>query len=440
MRSWAPCLGHRDFRIYYTGQLASWFGTWMQQVALGWWAYRLTGSTGLLAAVAVCSQLPILALGPWAATLADHVERRRALMITQALSLTQSVALLFLFWSGSSSIYLIMACALALGIVSAFDIPIRQSYQAQLVPERDMFNAVAIMAASANFTRLVAPAVAGLLIASIGEGFCFVLNALSYVIIILTLLRLPRQAAAAKRAEGIGTWAAFNEGTRHALSDPWMALGLVLAVGMSLFAAPYMTMMPALTQAEFGAGAELYGICMGMSGFGAMSAGLALAARPRWMGKSRMAMLGIIGAVALGFMTRMPNAYWAMPLLFLTGFGLSGATNVANATIQRRVDPAMRGRVMGLFSMCLYGSAPLGALAVGAAAEIWGTRLAMGGGAALAVISFTVIAWRIRALRASERAAKAEVMPEEITPEEAWAAAMPEHVEVSLVNSGQPRS
>ena len=454
MRSWAPCLGHRHFRIYYSGQLANWFGTWMQQLALGWWVYRLTDSAGWLAAVAVCSQLPILILGPWAATMADHVERRKALMVTQALSLVQALALLAIYLSGSASVAMLLACALALGVVGAFDIPIRQSYQAHLVPEKDVSNAVAIMAASANFTRLLAPALAGLLIAWVGEGVCFAVNAASYLAILVTLSKLPRQAAAAERTVGVGAWGSFAEGARHALADPWMALGMALALGMSLFATPYLTLMPALARSEFGAGAELYGMAMGMSGLGAMAAGLALAARPRWLGRARMAGLGIFGAAALGSMTRMPNAYWAMPLLFFTGFGLSGSINIANATIQRRVDSAMRGRVMGLFSMCLYGAAPLGAIAMGAAAELWGTRVAMGAGAALAALSFAGMALRSRQLRRLDLAAKRERLApadaalaeevqeaaEEITPEEAWAASMPERVEVVEVVEAHPAS
>lgn len=429
MRSWAPCLGHRDFRIYYAGQLVNWFGNWTQQIALGWWAYKLGGSVGWLAAMAVCAQLPTLALGPWAATLADHVERRGAMIATQALSLAQAALLLALYVSGRSDIWMLLGAALFLGVVNAFDIPLRQSYQAHLVPERDVSNAVAICAASANFMRLAAPALAGLVIGIAGVAACFAINCASYLAILWTLRKLPSQEAAARRVEGVSAWSLFSQGARHAFDDPWIVLALSMALALSLFATSYLSMMPALAQGAFKTGPELYGIAMGMSGLGAMLAGVAMAARPRWMSRRIMAWLGAIGSLALCAMSRMPDAYWAMPMLFLTGFGLSGAVNIANALIQRRVDPAMRGRVLGMFSMCLYGAAPIGAIAMGTVAELRGTRDAIALGAAMAAISCLAVAWRARGLLSGEAAARAHAESEAeaaLSAEQAWAVSMSE--------------
>lgn len=408
MMTWAPCLRHRNYRIYFYGQLANWFGTWIQQLALGWWAYRLSGSVGWLAAVGACAQLPILLLGPWAASLADHIERRRGMMVTQALSLAQALALLVLHATGTGGVEAIVCCALFLGVVNAFDIPLRQSYAAHLTPAEDLGNAIAINAAAANLARLAAPSLGGILIAVGGEGACFAVNTVSFLAILLALSKLPRQPAAIGVSAGAGALSRFAQGARHAAADPWMLSSMGMACVLSLFAAPYLTMMPALMTDGFKVGPELYGVAMGASGLGAMMAGLAMAALPSMMGKRAMPWLGALGSAGLGAVAAMPSAAAALPFLALAGFGLAGCSSAANSVVQERVAPEMRGRVMGLFSMCMYGAAPLGVALMGAAADEHGTRFAVGAGAALALagsLGLAAAAGRLSRLKSSAAAA-----------------------------------
>jgi MFS family permease len=406
MRTWAPCLRHRHYRIYFYGQLANWFGTWIQQLALGWWAYKLSGSVGWLAAVGVCAQLPILLLGPWAASLADHIERRRGVMITQALSLAQAFALMILYFTGTGGVEAIVACSLFLGVVNTFDIPIRQSYAAHLIPQQDLRNAIAISSAAANFARLAAPSLGGFLIAWAGEGACFAVNTVSFLAILIALGSLPSQPAAKRRQDGVGALALFAQGARHAHGDPWIMSSMLVAGVLSLFATPYLTMMPALMSEAFHVGPELFGFAMGASGIGAMFAGIGMAAKPRMMGKRAMPWLGAMGAASLVSVAFAPSAEAAMPLLALAGFGLAGCASSANAIVQDRVDPAMRGRVMGLFSMCLYGAAPLGVVVMGWVAQGHGVRSAIAGGGALALISCVALGvqgvMRVKKMAASQ--------------------------------------
>lgn len=438
MRTWAPSLGHRDYKVYFFGQLANWFGTCTQQLALGWWAYHISGSVGWLAVVGACSQLPVLLLGPWAASLSDHVERRQGVLITQTLSLLQAAALLALYATDCGSIEAIVVCSLFLGVVNTFDTPLRQNYAAHLVPANDLSNAIAVSAAASNFARLAAPAVGGLIIAAVGEGACFAINCLSYGGILLALKSLPRQEPLSAREPGVSALRAFGHGARHAFDDPHIASGLFLGFSLSLFATPYLTLMPALAKDVFGVGPTLYGLALGASGVGAMIAGVAMAARPRLMGRAVMPWLGVLGASSLALMCAMNTLWGAMPLLALAGFGLAGAASSAHALVQNKVDPAMRGRVLGLFAMCLYGAAPIGVMFMGWAAEAWGTRVAISGGGALAVLSCLGLSAVMVARSRRDVAEGANDLPEqecELTDEQAWAASITEAVmEVSPID------
>lgn len=382
----------------------------MQQLALGWWAYRISDSVAVLAAMGVCTQLPILLLGPWAASVADHVERRRGVFWTQCLSMGHAMALFALYFSDNGGVPALIGAALFLGVVNAFDIPLRQSYAAHLVPSKDLKNAIAINSMSANGTRLVAPAIGGLVIAFAGEGVCFAVNAASYGVVVWALSGLPDQPAMSTREKGTGWLSSFKDGAAYAFDDPWMASGLAMALVVSLCATPYLSLMPALVKDVFKAGPDLYGLAMGASGVGAMVSGIAMAARPGFMSKRFMPWLGMLGGGGLAAMAWMPNVWWAMPFLALAGFGLAGGASSANAMLQSRVSPQMRGRVMGMFSMCLYGSTPIGLLAMGWFAEHHGTRWAISAGGVAVVVSCAVLAtWMGR--RAKNIASKSPLDP-----------------------------
>ena len=353
---------------------------------MGWWAYRLSGSVAWLAAVGVCSQLPILLFGPWAASVSDRIERRKGVMTTQALSLLQALALCILYASGQGQMWQVVALSLFLGVVNTFDIPIRQSYASHLVPAEDLKNSVAINALFSNMIRLIAPAVGGIVIAKWGEGYCFAANTLSFLGILFSLSRLKKQKAHEDNDMEIGVWTGFAQGAAHARKSHAIVAGLAMAFCISLFATPYLTLMPALAKSSFGAGAREFGFAMGASGVGAMLAGLVQAASPSMMRARSIPWLGALGGASLAAMASMPNIYWAMPWLALVGFGLAGAASTTSVLVQTNSAPNMRGRVLGMFSMCMYGGAPLGMLAFGMLAEHAGTRFSVAFGGALCAI------------------------------------------------------
>ena len=363
-------LKHRNFRLFFVGQGFSMVGTWLQQVAMGWLTYRLTGSAWLLGVVAFCANVGILLFGTWAGVLADRVQRRRALYLTQSLMLAQAVVLAGLTALGWIQVWHLIGLALWLGVVSAFDIPIRQSLYVHLVEDRmDLPNAIALNSFLVNAARVVGPALAGLLLAAVSEALCFGLNALSFVAVIVavTRMRFPREPGATARATG--WWASWIEGFLYVWqSAPARALLLLVAV-LAWTIAPYSSLMPIFAKDVYGGGPHTLGFLLAAAGTGALMSTFYLASRENIRGLGRVIAIaaGIAGAGLAAFAYMKVFAV-ALALMVAVGGGVILAAASANTILQTIVDDSLRGRVAGFYTLAFLGVAPLGNLAAGALA------------------------------------------------------------------------
>ncbi len=369
-------LRHANFRRFFVGQGLSLIGTWLQQVAMGWVTWRLTGSALLLGTIAFCSNVGILALGPFAGVFADRVDRRRALIVTQTLLLAQALTLAALVASGRLEVWHLVAGALWLGIVSSFDIPLRQSLYVHLVDDRaDLPNAIALNSFLVNSARVIGPALAGILLAATSEAVCFALNALSFVAVIVAIRRLhwPRETKPEVSAHGF--WASWMQGARYAFGFAPVRALLALVAVAAWTITPYSSLMPIYAGQIFGGGAHTLGFLLASAGAGALAATTYLASRStvRGLGRVIAAAAGVSGLAlaAFAWMTVLPVS---IVLLALVGGGVILAAASANTIIQTVVEDRLRGRVAGFYTMAFLGVAPIGNLAAGALAKAIGVQ------------------------------------------------------------------
>jgi MFS family permease len=367
-------LRHRNFRLFFVGQGLSVMGTWLQQVAMGWLTYRISGSVWLLGAVAFCGSAGILAVGTFAGVVADHVNRRRALRVTQSLMLLQAVVLAGLTWSGHIAVWHLVVLALLLGLVNAFDVPLRQSLWAHLVEDRvDLPNVVALNSFLVNAARVVGPAVAGLLLAVVSEAVCFALNALSFVAVIVAIGRMRWAHEPGPAPWEGGFWSKWAEGYHFvARFAPARALLIVIAV-LSWTISPYSSLMPVYAKDIYGAGPEVLGFLLSAAGAGALAATLYLAGRATIRGLGRViAMAGMGSGLALASFAYVSYLPLALALIFVVGGGVVLAAASVNTILQTIVPDRLRGRVAGFFILAFLGMAPLGNLMAGALGDAFG--------------------------------------------------------------------
>ena len=371
-------LRYRNYRLFFAGQSLSLIGTWLQQVAMGWLTYRLTGSAWLLGVVAFCANIGILVLGPFAGVVADRVNRRRGLFVTQSLMLAQALALAALTALGHVEVWHLIGFALWLGTVSAFDVPLRQSLYVHLVDDRaDLPNAIALNALIVNAARVVGPAIAGVLLAFVGEALCFALNALSFVAVIVAIARLswPVQTRPSSVA---GWWSSWGEGARYAFGfAPSRALlGLVAVLSWTI--TPYASLMPVFAKDLYGGGPGTLGMLLSAAGAGALSCMVYLAGRSTIRGLGRViALAAATSGAALAAFSHLRIFPLALVLLALVGGGLMLAAASVNTILQTIVEDRLRGRVASYFTMAFLGVAPLGNLAAGALAAAIGAPAAL---------------------------------------------------------------
>jgi MFS family permease len=392
-------LRHRNFRLFFGGQLVSLIGTWMQSVAQSWLIYRLTGSAVLLGAVGFTSQFPVFLLAPIGGLVADRFPRRTILIVTQTVAMLLAGALAAVSLAEGVRVWLIFVLGAALGVVNAFDIPARQAFVVEMVERPDIMNAIALNSAMFNGARIVGPAIAGVLVASIGEGWCFLANALSYLAVIAGLLRMriPPGSVAPVVTSALEH---VLEGFRFvARTAPIRALLLLLGL-VSLVAMPYTVLMPIFADQILHSGARGLGILMGASGVGALIGALALAARRELRGLGRwvaFAMAGF-GLSLIGF--ALSRSFWlSTALLVPVGGCMMIQMSASNTLIQAMVPDALRGRVMSIYSMMFMGLAPVGALLAGTLASHMGAPSMVIVGGALAIIGAIGFALRLPALR-----------------------------------------
>lgn len=392
MKFMARALRNHGFRLYFSGQMVSYVGTWMQQVAMGWLVYRLTGSVLLLGLIGFASQIPILVFAPLGGVLSDRVNRHRLIITTQVLSMLQAFILAALTLSNLVEVWHLVAMALWLGLINAIDMPVRQSYVSLLVGNKDdLANAIALNSFAMNTARFLGPAIAGVLVSLFNEGTCFLLNGLSYGVVVLALLKISVKHAPLR------TTRSFLEGLQEgfdyaAKSRPILAL-LCLVASMSFMITPYIVLMPFYAKEVFHGDAQTLGLLMGASGFGALTGATFLVSRRdvSRLGNhvAKTPYLASISLMAFAF----NHILWvAMPLLFLVGFGVIVTTASTNTMIQTLVHDHFRGRVMSFFSMAFLGMAPLGSLAAGAVAHYIGVPATLFAGGILTMIAAAFLA------------------------------------------------
>lgn len=398
-------LRHRNLRLFFGGQMVSLSGSWMQSVAQGWLVYRLTGSPQVLGLVGFLSQVPVFLFGIWAGSLADRLPRRAMVVGTQVNALLQASALAALTLSGAVRPWHLFPLSFMLGLTYAFEIPARQALLGEIAGA-DMPNALALNSTVVNGARMVGPAIAGWLVAAVGEGWCFALNAVSFLgtIAALVAMRLPPRAPAAPGAERGHLVAGLGYAWR---TPPVRALLLLLAV-TSFFAMPYTTLLPVLAKDALGGDARLLGLLMASAGLGALAAGLVLMVRRGLAGLGRGVALGatLLGTGLAGAALSR-HVLLSCAALAVAGFGYLSQAAGTMTLLQSTAPPALRGRVMGLFSTLFIGVAPFGALALGFAAQRVGVRAALLGGGLAAVLASGLFHRALPRLAAAARAGEA---------------------------------
>jgi MFS family permease len=366
-------LRHRNFRLFFFGQGVSLIGTWMQGVAMPWLVYRLTGSAMLLGVVGFTGQILTFVMAPLAGVLADRWNRHRLVLLAQVLATMQALALAVLTLAGVIEVWHIIVLSLLAGLVRGFEIPTRQAFVVEMLDDRhDLPNAIALNSFLVNGARLVGPSVAGVLIALVGEGWCFLLNALSYLAVIAALaaMRLrPRaiQPTANNFLEDI------REGVVYAARSPPIRSVLLLLCVVSLMGVPYTVLMPIFAKDILHGDSYTMGFLMGAVGVGAIVGAVFLASRRSTLGFGRLIAVaaGAFGASLVAF-SLSRNFWLSLPLLVWTGCGMMMQMASSNTLLQTIVEENKRGRVMSFYTMAFMGMAPFGSLLAGSLAEALG--------------------------------------------------------------------
>jgi len=420
-------LKHRNFQLFFSGQLISLIGTWMQTVAESWLVYRLTGSSLLLGSVAFASQIPVFLMAPVGGTVADRFNRHRIIITTQSCAMVLALTYAGLTISGRIRVWEIFVLAALLGVVNAFDIPARQAFIVDMVGREDLMNAIALNSSMFNGARVIGPAVAGIIVAKVGEGWCFFGNGISYIAVITGLLlmrvNIKRRDVTASPLENILEGFRYVRNT-HPIRALLLLLGLVSLVGM-----PYAVLMPVFAKQILHGGARELGILMGATGVGALLGALTLATRTGLKGLGRWITLASAGfglslILFCGIAYFLPQYFWlATATLIPVGFCIMLQMAASNTLVQSMVPDRLRGRVMSVYSMMFMGMAPFGAFYAGALAQHIGAPLTVVIGAIACLCGSAAFAAGLPKLRVEARQlilAQQEVggePPQEMTPQ-----------------------
>jgi len=366
-------LRHPNFRLFFSGQSISLIGTWMTRLATSWLVYRLTGSSLLLGVISFASQIPTFLLAPVAGVWVDRWVRRRVLLVTQFLAAVQSLALAGLTLSGRITVTEIVLLSVFQGLINAFDMPARQSYLVHMVDGRtDLSNAIALNSTMVNGARLIGPAVAGIVIAAYGEGYCFLIDGLSYFAVIASLLAITVEGQTLDRSTA-SMLGQFREGWAYVSGFAPIRTVLVLFAIVSFMGVPYTVLLPVFATKVFNGGPHTLGFLTGAAGVGSLMAALGLAIRKSVRGLYKLiptvaAVFGC-GLIAFSF----SRNYWlSLALMSVTGFGMMQFAAASNTVIQTIVEEDKRGRVMSYYTMAYMGASPFGSLLAGGLAPVVG--------------------------------------------------------------------
>ena len=367
-------LQYRNYRLFFSGQSISLIGTWMQRIAMPWLVYHMTGSTLLLGIVGFAGQIPTFLLAPVAGVLTDRLSRYRVLLVTQIISMIQAAILAWLCIAGVIQVWEIVVLSTILGCVNAFDVPSRHSFVIDMVEKKeDLGNAIALNSLMFNGARLIGPSIAGVMLAATGEGICFLLNAISYVFVIISLLMMKLHIKETKKNE-THILKELSEGFRYTFGFAPIKHLLILLSVSSLMGMSYSVLMPVFAKEILHGGSHTYGFLMGAAGFGALLGALFLASRKSVLKLGRIvpssAILFGAGLLGLSFSRIFP---FSLLLMIFIGLGMMMQTAASNTILQTITDDDKRGRVMSFYTMAIMGTAPFGSLMAGGLAKFIGT-------------------------------------------------------------------
>src|SRR5215831_8212628 len=389
-------LRHRNYRLFFWGQLVSLIGTWMQQTAMSWYVYQITNSKFLLGLVAAIGSAPMVFSSIWGGALADLYPKRSILVATQSAQMMCAFLLAAGVWLGFATTGFIILVATLNGIAMGFDMPARQSFTVEMTSREDLLNAISLNSSIVNGARVVGPSIAGLMIGAVGVAMCFFLNGLSFVAVIVGLLMMRLPPFQRPSHVGSASEHAWN-GIVYSLKHQRVRTILLLFLAVGVFGWSYGVLMPAFARDVLGRGANGYGILMSASGTGAFIGALVVATYGHLFTPRRLALGGIwIFSIALFALSLSRNFYGSLAFLLVAGFGMLLFFSTSNTVLQTIVPDEMRGRVMGVWSLVFGTMIPLGSLQAGAVAHWFGTPFALAFGAIICAVSALVTLLVIR--------------------------------------------
>ena len=376
-------LRHRNYKLFFSGQLVSLIGTWMQSLAMGWLVYRMTNSALMLGVVGFSSQIPTFFISPFAGVFLDRWNKHKTIVITQILSMVQAFMLAYLVLSGGIQVWHIVLLNVFIGLVNGFDIPARQSFIVEMIEDRsDLGNAIALNSSMFNAARLIGPSIAGLLIAAVGEGTCFLINAISYIAVIISLLAMRINYVKYSQQDK-HVLAGLKQGIKYAWRFIPIRTILLMIAMLSLAGMPYTILMPVFAREILKGGAHTLGFLVGAIGVGALCGALYLASRKTVRGLGKIiSTAAVLFGVSLIIFSFSHNLIFSLVMLVVTGMSMMIHMASCNTILQTIVDDKMRGRVMSYYTMAFMGMTPFGSLIFGGLASQIGAphTLIFGGG------------------------------------------------------------
>jgi len=410
-------LRHRNFRLYWSGQLISLVGTWMQSVAQGWLMHRLTDSPFMLGLLGFAQFLPVMGLSLWAGVIADHMDRRRLLLFTQGSALLQAALLALVVSTGVVKPWMVLGLAFVFGVINAFDLPGRQSFMVEMVGKEDLSNAIALNSAAFNSARILGPAIAGVLLATVGEAGCFWLNAVSYIAVLYSLTRMTlprRESAPMDWRRAIET---MREGVRYAWSvrpirNLLLLLGATAGLGFQ-----YMILLPVYARTILHTGPGGYGLMVSAFGLGSLLSAASMMRRlDRW-GLRRNLFAGLACAgVGMGVFAWSRIFPLTLAMAFVAGFGLILYVATTNTLLQLTTEDRYRGRIMSLYTLMFVGTSQIGSLVAGGLAQRFGAPVATSFSALVLLGGAVWMSYRLRAIAAQEAARAGEPTTTPVPP------------------------
>ncbi len=392
LRNVFAALKHRNFRLFLTGQFISLCGTWMQTIAQGWLVLHLTDSAFAVGLVTALGSLPILVFSLYGGVIADRVNKRRFILVLQSLMLVEALTLGMLTALDLITVEWVMGLAVFFGLLTAFEVPARQAFVAEIVEREDLMNAIALGSSAFNLARVIGPAVAGVLIATLGLEACFFANAASYLAVIASLVRMEVDQAQVPASRSV--WSALGEGLAYVFNNRWPRALVVIVTTFSIFGYSFMPLMPVFARDALSLDASGYGAMVASIGVGALAAAFFMAA---FGGRIRQSRLVLGSSISFGAVLAVGSAapeFWSAIILYTTCGGAMALNGIAaNTMLQTEAPDELRGRVMGFYSFMVLGLAPFGSMQAGWLAERFGVRVAFAVGGLTCLLVATGVAW-----------------------------------------------